>query len=83
MTNPNAVYNLKGQEIKERQLFLRNYHVERKPHTGKYFIDGGRAFSIDSETGEARRCNFNADFLNREYTKSIEPLEEFYEGAVI
>jgi len=82
MTNPSAVYTLKGQEIKERQFFLRSYHVDRKPHTGKYFIDGGRAYCIDSEDGEITRCNFNATFLNSGHTKSIEPLDEFYEGDV-
>ena len=82
MFNPNAVYNLKGHEIKEHQLFLRNYHVDRKPYTGKYFIHGGRAYSICTEDGEVSRCNFNAGFLNSGHTKSIEPLDEFYEGEI-
>jgi hypothetical protein len=82
MTNPNAIYTLKGQEVKEHQLFLRNYHVDRKPHTGTYFIDGGRAFFISKEDGEVGRCNFNANFLNSGHTKSIEPLDEFYEGEI-
>jgi len=82
MTNPNAIYTLKGQEIKERQLFLRKYYVDRIPHTGTYFIDGGRAYYISAEDGEVGRCNFNAVFLNSGHTKSIEPLDEFYEGVV-
>jgi len=82
MTNPNAIYTLKGQKIKERQLFLRNYYVDRIPYTGTYFIVDGRAYYISAEDGEVERCNFYAVFLNSGHTKSIEPLDEFYEGAV-
>ena len=82
MTNPTAVYNLKGCEIKERQLFMRAYYIQRVLHTGTYFIDGGRAFCIDADDGQVRRCNFNACFLNTGHTKSIQPLDEFYMGAV-
>ena len=82
IANPNAIYNLKGHEIKERQIFLRHYHVNRKPHTGTYFIDSGRAYSISAEDGEVGRCNFSAEFLNSGHTKSIVPLEEFYEGII-
>lgn len=87
MTNPSAVYNLKGCEIQERQLFKRIYYVpncsgQRILHTATYFIDGSRAYSIDADSGEASRCNFNASFLNSGHTKAIEPLNEFYEGNV-
>jgi hypothetical protein len=82
MTNPTAVYNLKGCKIKERQLFVRTYHVQRKLHTGTYFIDGGRAFSISPDDNEVGRCNFNASFLNTGHTKSIQPLDKFYEGTI-
>jgi len=83
MTNPNAVYILKGQKIKERQIFIRTYYVERKLTTGTYFIDGGRAYNIGAEDGEVGRCNFNAAFLNTGHTKSIEPLGSFYEGELV
>ena len=82
MTNPAAVYHLKGHKIKERQLFVRTYYVQRKLTTATYFIDGGRAFSISADDGEVGRCNFNAGFLNTGHTKSIEPLDRFYDGAV-
>ena len=82
MTNPNAIYKLKGQKIKERQIFERIYNVERTLTTGTYFIVGGRAFNISAEDGEVGRCNFNASFLNTGHTKSIKPLDKFYEGAV-
>ena len=87
MTNPSAVYNLKGCKIKEHQLFRRTYYVHscngnRELHTATYFIDGGRAYFVDADNGEAGRCNFNASFLNTGHTKSIEPLDEFYKGAV-
>jgi hypothetical protein len=82
MTNPTAVYSLKGCKIKERQLFVRTYYVERKLRTATYFIDGGRAYSVDSDDGTISRCNFNAGFLNSGHTKSITPLDEFYWGAV-
>ena len=87
MSNPNAIYNLKGCEIKERQLFVRTYYSpalqgKRELSTATYFIDGGRAYSVDKETGEASRCNFNASFLNTGHTKAIQPLEEFYESAI-
>ena len=82
MTNPTAVYNLKGCNIKERQLFERTYYVGRELTTGTYFIDGGRAFFISTEDGEVGRCNFNASFLNTGHTKSIKPLDAFYDGAV-
>jgi len=77
MTNPNAIYTIKGHEIKERQIFIRNYFVSGEPYTGIYFIDGGRAYYISKEDGEVGRCNFNASFLNTGHTKSIEPLAEF------
>ena len=82
MTNPTAVYSLKGCKIKEHQLFVRTYYVQRELHTGTYFIDGGRAFSIGTDDGEVLRCNFNASFLNTGHTKSIKPLDEFYCGEV-
>ena len=82
MTNPTAIYSLKGHKIKERQLFVRTYYVERRLHTATYFIDGGRAFSFSADDGKASRCNFNASFLNTGHTKSIEPLDEFYMGAL-
>jgi len=82
MTNPAAVYNLKGCKIKERQLFVRTYYIQRKLTTGTYFIDGGRAFCISADDGEVGRCNFNAGFLNTGHTKSIQPLDKFYDGAV-
>ena len=82
MHNPTAVYNIKGHKIKERQLFKRDYYVNREPATGTYFIDGGRVFSIDSEDGSAGRCNFNASFLSSGHTKAITPLDDFYVGAV-
>ena len=82
MHNPTAVYNIKGHIIKERQLFKRDYYVNREPSTGIYFIDGGRAFAIDKEDGSAGRCNFNANFLNSGHTKAITPLDDFYDGAV-
>jgi len=82
MTNPTAVYNLKGCNIKERQLFVRTYYVQGEPTTGTYFIDDSRAFYISSEDGEVGRCNFNAGFLNSGHTKSIEPLDQFFDGAI-
>ena len=82
MTNPTAVYTLKGQKIKERQLFVRTYYVQGELTTGTYFIDGGRAFHISTEDGEVGRCNFNAGFLNSGHTKTIELLDEFYDGEL-
>jgi hypothetical protein len=82
MTNPTAVYSLKGCKIKERQLFVRTFYVERKLHTATYFIDDSRAYSVSADDGEISRCNFNASFLNTGHTKSITPLDEFYWGAV-
>jgi hypothetical protein len=82
MTNPTAVYTLKGRKVKERQLFVRTYYIQSEFTTGTYFIDGGRAFYISAEDGEVGRCNFNAGFLNSGHTKSIEPLDDFYNGAV-
>ena len=82
MTNPTAVYTLKGCKVKERQLFVRAYYVQGEPATGTYFINDSRVFYISSEDGEVGRCNFNAGFLNSGHTKSIEPLDKFYNGAV-
>ncbi len=75
--NPSAVYTIKGHEIRERQLFERSFNVQREATTGIYFIEDGKAFYIDDD-GKAVRCNFSVDFLNRGYTKSIEPLDKFY-----
>jgi hypothetical protein len=82
MTNPTAVYSLKGQNIKERQLFVRTYHVQRKLRKATYFIDDSNAYSVDAEDGTISRCNFNARFLNSGHTKSIEPLDKFYWGSL-
>jgi hypothetical protein len=82
MTNPTAVYDLKGCKIKERQLFVRSYYIGCELTTGTYFIDGGRAYFISADDGEVGRCNFNAGFLNTGHTKSIEPLDQFYDGEI-
>ena len=82
MTNPTAVYNIKGCKIKERQLFVRTYYVQRKLTVGTYFIDGGRAYYISTDDREIVRCNFNVGFLDSGHTKTIEPLNEFYKGTL-
>ena len=78
----NRTYELRGHQLRERQLFRRTYTFERKKRTAIYFIERGKVYYL-SEDGSANPCSFGLQFLGCAPTVNIEPLDEFYTQKAI
>ncbi len=76
-------YKLKGgHTVQEHQLFLRTFHVDgsEETYTSTNFVDRGKVYFIDHNTGKPVRCNFGASYLTSKNEQSFQPLDEFFES---